>query len=70
MNEERLILAVIERAVRDYQDGGRYKKDAANYFTGPVYRHHVTALGLQPDLLPVAVAKVQNDKQRQRFFTK
>jgi hypothetical protein len=55
MNEERLILAVIERAVRDYRGGGRWKKDAVKYFGGPTYRHHITALGLPPDVMPIAL---------------
>jgi hypothetical protein len=56
MNEERLILAVIERAVRDYQDGGRWQKDAADYFTGATYQHHITALGLLPGTMPVLLS--------------
>jgi hypothetical protein len=55
-NEQRLILAIIERAVRDYLDGGKYAKSARAYFAGDVYQHHVTALGLLPGTMPVVLS--------------
>jgi hypothetical protein len=39
--EQRLILAVINLAIKDYKNGGKYAKSARAYFAGPVYKHHV-----------------------------
>jgi hypothetical protein len=54
--EQRLILAVINLAIKDYKNGGKYAKSARAYFAGPVYKHHVESLGLLPGTMPLALS--------------
>ena len=52
-----LLLAIIDQAVKDLgEDDQALKRDAKRYFGGPIYRHHMMHLGLNPEMLPVRVA--------------
>ena len=59
---EGLIGAIISRAVDDaLGDGGpAMAVDALAYFGGRAYRHHVTALGLAPDVRPAVLGQPDN----------
>jgi hypothetical protein len=51
-----LLVAVIQQAAVDYTgDDPKLRRDAARYFDSPIYAHHMTYLGLRPDLLPTVV---------------
>lgn len=50
-----LLAAIIATAVDDLLEDGPVAADAAAYFAGPLYRHHITLLGLPPDSLPAGV---------------
>lgn len=51
-----LVTAVIAQAVNDWRSGtGKRRKNARSYFSGPVYRYHLTLLDLPRDWLPVGV---------------
>ena len=56
-----LLLAIIDQALRDYERGGAHKQSAVLYFQSNLYRHHITALGLPADIVPIAL---QSDRER------
>jgi hypothetical protein len=51
-----LLTAVIAQAVNDWRSGpGKQRKNARRYFSGPVYRYHLSLLDLPTDWLPTGV---------------
>lgn len=59
--ERALLLHVLATAVNDLADGDPdLRADAAEYFTGPVFRDHKDWLDLPADWMPAGVGELVN----------
>ena len=53
--ERVLIASIIWMAARDAKRGGDTGRDALAYFRGPIYKHHMSLLDLDPAMMPTGV---------------
>ena len=58
-----LIAAIIGTAFNDLTcNEHKYQRTATNYFQGPLFRHHMELLDLDPDILPNPVRVAQGKR--------
>lgn len=50
-----LVACIIAQAARDYFEADSNQFSARDYFSGPLYRHHLAWLELPTDWLPAGV---------------